>query len=236
MYPYACFVLPETVSFIQCHRCEHHFCRHCKDAPHGNATCDQAKASKVISAKTRVADTLTAAVVRECPGCKMPFQKLDGDGYNEITCRNANCGALSCYICRKQIYGQGHFCLTTNCTHEQCGKCGLFAKVEGADRKDREQIVEQQPISEDAEAAAIGALLSPPRLRPAAAPSRPPRTPLSPPRTPRHQVARRHFVATALDNRRAHPLPAFCTKMLLHSPCGKQSTRSHVQSTITLTI
>jgi hypothetical protein len=76
--------------------------------------------------------------VRECPNCHRRFFKVEG--CNNMSCP---CGTHICYICRKNITGEGknshgkgynHFCQTPHCEHKRCGRCILFSDAVADDR------------------------------------------------------------------------------------------------------
>ena len=159
--------LPSNQSFVQCPQCDHTYCHQCSEAPHKNKTCQQVKAEKEEKSKTdkrnRVADEMTAAVVRDCPGCQKRFFKVEG--CNRMKC--PSCKTLSCYICRQQIEDYEHFCLTPHCNHQNCHKCVLNTNSEEDDRRARHEIAlkAQENANENqavAVAAEIGGLLATP--------------------------------------------------------------------------
>jgi len=48
-----------------------------------------------------VEEAMTQALLRECPGCRVPFVK--SDGCNKIVCTNIQCRMTSCYVCRQSL-------------------------------------------------------------------------------------------------------------------------------------
>ena len=86
----------------QCPGCSHKACRLCKEAPHRNLTCDEAKMEKAkTNAHAQMADAMTQAVMRSCPGCKTNIMKEYG--CNKMTCPNINCKTKFCYSCREKV-------------------------------------------------------------------------------------------------------------------------------------
>jgi len=157
--------LPPNQSFVQCPQCDHAYCHQCSEAPHMNKTCKQVKAEKEEKSKTdernRVADEMTAAVVRDCPGCQKRFFKVEG--CNRMKC--PSCKTLSCYICRQKIENYKHFCLTPHCNHQNCHKCVLTTNSEEDDRRARHEIAlkaQENATENQAVAAEIGGLLATP--------------------------------------------------------------------------
>jgi hypothetical protein len=107
----------------------------CKKAPHKSQTCEEAAEKVQIKARARVEDAMTAAVVRNCPGCGKAFFKVEG--CNKMKC--PSCKTLSCYLCRQEIADYTHFCQTFNCSHDSCGACILFTNSERDDRRARRE-------------------------------------------------------------------------------------------------
>ena len=91
---------------------------------------------KETSARRTVEEAMTEARIRECPKCNSRFFKTEG-------CNNMSCGTHICYICRKNITGEGnnshgkgynHFCRKPHCEHKRCGNCVLFTNSVEDDR------------------------------------------------------------------------------------------------------
>ena len=82
-------------------------CRDCRKESHEGMRCG------VIEASHRIAEAMTARMIRKCPNgnCAQPYLKLEG--CNHITC--SKCRIQSCYLCGETIDGTSHF----------RGKCNL---------------------------------------------------------------------------------------------------------------
>ena len=83
--------------------------------------------------RLKVEEAISNARIRACPrpSCKKKFVKEHG--CNKMTCP---CGALVCYICRKEIdkeIGYKHFCQTALCDHKTCRKCLLHSNTQQDD-------------------------------------------------------------------------------------------------------
>ncbi|KAJ3086766.1 hypothetical protein HK102_012530 [Quaeritorhiza haematococci] len=74
----------------------------------------------VLSAKHRIEEAMTEALLRECPKCKKKFFKTEG--CNKMLC---SCGQLMCYVCRKAINGYDHFATAPD-GRAQKGVCPLW--------------------------------------------------------------------------------------------------------------
>ena len=147
-------VVPEAMMFVTCpnEACKHSSCKNCKERPHKNQTCAQAKSeAEKGDAHSRMADAMAAAVMRSCPGCQTKMIK--STGCNKMVCPVKRCQTKFCYLCRQQIEDYSHFCRTPHCTHEACGKCILFTDDEAMDRIARREAgqKEQQAIGKAAE-------------------------------------------------------------------------------------
>jgi E3 ubiquitin-protein ligase RNF216 len=149
-------------TFVQCQECMHKVCPRCKDDPHeGQPSCERAKAEKEQSnAHSRMADAMTKAVMRFCPGCKTSIVK--SEGCNKMTCPRESCKTQFCYICRQVVADYSHFCQTPHCNHASCGKCVLFASTDEDDRQARRD-AGKRAREELGAAAENFALLSPER-------------------------------------------------------------------------
>jgi hypothetical protein len=67
-------------------------------------SCDEVERDSETQARTHLENAATEAMVRECVKCNTRF--LQEDGCNKMTCQ---CGATSCYICRKPVADYSHF-------------------------------------------------------------------------------------------------------------------------------
>jgi hypothetical protein len=146
-------------------KCKHGFCPMCKEAPHKSKTCQVAKDEKLgDNARSRAAEAMTKAVVRHCPRCNKPLFKEEG--CNRMKCP---CGAVCCYVCRKELDGErrntyAHFCQTPHCTRESCGRCILFTDTVEDNRRPRHEAgLKEQQNAGAAAAFAVGMLLTPPQ-------------------------------------------------------------------------
>jgi hypothetical protein len=152
------------MTIVQCPRCTIVYCCKCNELAkaHQDKTCEQVKLEKKqrlqADSRNRVASAMTAAVVRQCPGCRAPFFKEVG--CNKMTC--PGCNTLSCYICHQKIADYDHFCKAPHCDHRSCGKCILFTDSKVDDRRARHEVAQRgQENARDnqAEAAEISKLL-----------------------------------------------------------------------------
>jgi TRIAD3 protein (E3 ubiquitin-protein ligase RNF216) len=98
------------------------FCRTCERKDHRPRTCEEEE--RRLAGREVVAEAMTNAVVRICPGCKSQFMKEAGvclflcysgvihltfcPQCNLMTC--PNCQTKSCYVCRKVVENKyNHF-------------------------------------------------------------------------------------------------------------------------------
>ncbi|KAH9900729.1 hypothetical protein C8Q73DRAFT_786155 [Cubamyces lactineus] len=104
-------------------------CRACKKPDHLPKSCQEVADDKKLDIRHAIEEAMTRALMRNCPKCQKAFIKEMG--CNKMTC--PNCGALSCYVCRKLIKGYDHFANPPP-YHDQPDpkKCPLWdASVEG---------------------------------------------------------------------------------------------------------
>ena len=106
-----------------------------------------------------MANAMTEAVMRSCPGCQTKIVK--SDGCNKMVCPVTRCKTKFCYVCRQKIDGYEHFCRTPHCQHKNCGKCVLFTNDKELDRIARREAGQKEQAAIGAAAANI-CLLSPP--------------------------------------------------------------------------
>ncbi|CAB9503516.1 protein ligase RNF216 [Seminavis robusta] len=148
----------KKASYVQCPGpgCYHKSCPLCKEDPHDGKTCQEFKAENERSnAHARIADAMSAAVMRSCPNCGTNIIK--SAGCNKMKC---SCGTKFCYVCRQVIVDYSHFCLTPLCNHTSCGKCVLFTDSVADDRRARRDAGRKEQEALGAAAADLS-LLSP---------------------------------------------------------------------------
>ncbi|KAF6751281.1 hypothetical protein DFP72DRAFT_495742 [Ephemerocybe angulata] len=85
-------------------RCGVVSCRICRAKDHSGRPCASI-ADEGSGGRLAIEEAMTRALMRTCPSCQSPFVKEDG--CNKMTC--PQCGALSCYVCRKAIENYDHF-------------------------------------------------------------------------------------------------------------------------------
>lgn len=102
-------IVDNDTKVVKCPDCSLISCRLCGEEPHKNQSCEEAKAEREKSnVREKMANAMTEAVVRQCPGCKCKIMK--STGCNKMTCSNRNCQTKFCYVCRKKIRDYEHFC------------------------------------------------------------------------------------------------------------------------------
>ncbi|KIM89250.1 hypothetical protein PILCRDRAFT_34787, partial [Piloderma croceum F 1598] len=82
-------------------------CRRCRKPDHTGRPCTNEEDVR-LKAEHAVEEAMTQALLRACPGCRVPFVKSDGVS----KCLNARCGIYSCYLCRQPLPREnpyGHF-------------------------------------------------------------------------------------------------------------------------------
>lgn len=87
--------------------CRRTTCKLCRKDAHGSRACGGATDSSVQGARHRIAEHMTAALVRTCnnSACRTPF--LKESGCNKMTC--PKCLHRMCYVCRKSVKDYNHF-------------------------------------------------------------------------------------------------------------------------------
>ncbi|KAL9938848.1 hypothetical protein V8E36_002567 [Tilletia maclaganii] len=96
----------ETLFRCENEACRKVSCRACKDPDHSPKTCAEHAHSKIADPQRRGEEALSAALMRFCPKCKAAIVKdAAAGGCNKMRC---NCGALMCYVCRKDITREGY--------------------------------------------------------------------------------------------------------------------------------
>lgn len=81
-------------------------CRLCNKETHVPKTCDEACSDDQRSARLKIEEAMSSAMIRVCNKCKTPFIKEQG--CNKMTCPKPNCRNMQCYIC-SQDCSYDHF-------------------------------------------------------------------------------------------------------------------------------
>ncbi|GAA5993469.1 hypothetical protein JCM10908_002208 [Rhodotorula pacifica] len=105
--PYAYFIENRDEKLFHCRRreCSKVSCRGCKLENHIPKTCEEVAKERALSSVHTVEEAMTAALIKNCPKCKVPTCKQDG--CNKMTC--SDCGTFWCHRCGVQIKGYDHF-------------------------------------------------------------------------------------------------------------------------------
>ncbi|KEF53963.1 uncharacterized protein A1O9_09758 [Exophiala aquamarina CBS 119918] len=111
--------------------CEVVSCRKCHLENHPPKTCEEHQKENDLTARHRVEEARSDAVMRTCPKCKVKIIKEDG--CNKMIC--ATCRAFMCYECQEDLTKLGpnvynHF-------NKPGAKCSLYDRV-GVDRHEVE--------------------------------------------------------------------------------------------------
>ncbi|QRV86360.1 TRIAD3 [Ceratobasidium sp. AG-Ba] len=98
---FACIIVDDAPTFLcQKPTCKIESCRKCRRKNHSPKTCEEMDYEENGGkGEHEVAEAMSRALIRDCPQCKTPFMKETG--CNKMVC--PKCGAISCYICRKEI-------------------------------------------------------------------------------------------------------------------------------------
>eukprot|EP00035_Acanthoeca_spectabilis_P025057 m.456621 g.456621 ORF g.456621 m.456621 type:complete len:695 (+) comp21095_c0_seq1:95-2179(+) len=117
---------PENFHVFNCQKCKAKTCALChKDwDEHVGKKCNEVEDETNTSARQRVEEEMTKAMLRQCAKCSLAFEKEENT-CNKMTCR---CGAVTCYLCLKLITKTGskayeHFCQHPRNPGEKCRKC-----------------------------------------------------------------------------------------------------------------
>ncbi|KAH8912926.1 hypothetical protein BR93DRAFT_871254 [Coniochaeta sp. PMI_546] len=126
--PYAAEYPPvEFDKEFRCERpdCEVVSCRLCRKETHIPKTCEEAALEAGHSSRRAIEEAMSAAMIRKCNKCGTPFIKENG--CNKMTCTQAGCRNVQCYVCHKSC-DYAHF----NDPHRggKVGNCPLFDSVE----------------------------------------------------------------------------------------------------------
>ncbi|GAA5884404.1 hypothetical protein JCM6882_005235 [Rhodosporidiobolus microsporus] len=106
----------ETVFTCKRTGCKKVSCRLCGKEDHGARPCNGTKLDG-LAGQHAVEEAMSAAVIRKCVQCKLPYIKTDG--CNKITC--FACGTRQCYICEKRVSAAWHWSEDAN--WRRSGKC-----------------------------------------------------------------------------------------------------------------
>jgi E3 ubiquitin-protein ligase RNF216 len=117
-------------SVFACPECSHESCRACRKTNHFPLNCTQVAEQESDQNRRTVEETMTAALVRQCPRCAIMMTK--DEGCNKLSCPF---GIFVCNVCKTRIEGYGHFCRTVECRHENCGRCGLWSSTNHDDQR-----------------------------------------------------------------------------------------------------
>jgi len=103
--------------------CEVASCRKCHLENHLPKTCEEHKKENDLTARHRVEEARSEAVMRTCPKCKVKIIKEDG--CNKMVC--STCGTFMCYECQEDLSKLGpnvynHF-------NKPGAKCSLYDRV-----------------------------------------------------------------------------------------------------------
>jgi hypothetical protein len=136
----AAAIVPHGNNIFDCpnSKCQIKSCIKCKKRSHIPFKCEEAEEKNEVSIRQRIEEKMTEAKIRTCPGCKkVRFFKTEG--CNKMTC--SECGAYSCYVCRKYIPKEvkyKHFCQKPHCTHkkrDKCTGCPLYSNAKEDDAR-----------------------------------------------------------------------------------------------------
>ena len=127
-------VLPPTEMIFQCpvEECRFNSCRKCGEESHIPLRCEEVEKKVETTGRLKVEEAISSAKIRTCPRPTCGKKFVKESGCNKITCA---CGALVCYICRREITGYEHFCQTAHCNHEKCKKCVLHSNTQEDDER-----------------------------------------------------------------------------------------------------
>ncbi|EPE03610.1 ring finger protein [Ophiostoma piceae UAMH 11346] len=130
--------------------CEAVTCRLCQKDTHIPKTCEEAERERgdQPSARLLVEEAMSMAMIRSCNKCTTPFIKEHG--CNKMTCTNAGCGNVQCYVCHMSC-DYSHFDDTTRGGKK--GNCPLFEsaekrheeEVQAAEARAREEVAKKNP-------------------------------------------------------------------------------------------
>ncbi|AEO60847.1 hypothetical protein MYCTH_2310513 [Thermothelomyces thermophilus ATCC 42464] len=122
-------------------------CRLCRRQTHIPKTCEEAAEERGISARRRIEEAMSAALIRKCNKCGAAFIKENG--CNKMRCTRAGCGNVQCYVCSKSC-DYSHF--DDRSRGGKRGNCPLFDDVEQRHRNEvraAEELARKQVASEN---------------------------------------------------------------------------------------
>ncbi|KAL2018220.1 hypothetical protein VTK56DRAFT_1127 [Thermocarpiscus australiensis] len=122
-------------------------CRHCRQETHIPKTCAEAAREQGLSARRKIEEAMSAALIRTCNKCGTPFIKEMG--CNKMTCPRAGCFNMQCYVCSKTCDYSHFYGPHSN----DAGKCPLYESIEkrhqeevqAAEEKARKEVAEENP-------------------------------------------------------------------------------------------
>ena len=97
--------LPEMEMIFCCPvgTCKFESCRKCGEEPHIPLRCEEVEKKHETKGRLKVEEAILNAKIRTCPWKACGKKFIKESGCNKMTC---SCGALICYICRKEIKSQ----------------------------------------------------------------------------------------------------------------------------------
>ncbi|KAK0641699.1 ring finger protein [Cercophora newfieldiana] len=123
-------------------------CRLCDLETHIPKTCREVKAEEGHSARHRIEEAMSTALIRKCNKCKTSFIKEHG--CNKMTCSAPGCKNVQCYVCSESC-DYAHF--DDPARGGKKGQCPLFDSVEtrheeevkAAELRERQRVAEENP-------------------------------------------------------------------------------------------
>ncbi|KAJ4289492.1 hypothetical protein N0V88_006974 [Collariella sp. IMI 366227] len=102
--PYAAEYPPvETNKEFRCenYTCGVVSCRLCREETHIPKSCAEAARERGYSARHKIEEAMSAALIRKCNKCTTPFIKENG--CNKMTCVRPGCRNVQCYVCSVSV-------------------------------------------------------------------------------------------------------------------------------------
>lgn len=99
----------------RCELCTRRYCNHCLIQHTATITCEEARATRNMTAEERATAEWTRTHTKPCPGCRRNIEK--NEGCNHMTCRKeaGGCGHEFCWICMQPWDGT---CGSYNCMRQ----------------------------------------------------------------------------------------------------------------------